>query len=191
MTPAFTGPNIPPFGLNDNDSSFTFVPNSTPVYPQLTQVSSQPLSQPAPAAHLNRFSALSLIDLDASLAIDVTDALRPSTAGSDAASTSSDLKAPFDLEPHGFSGFGPRREPSNIHVSEDMYASSPPTAQAQVSSSPPQRTASDSDANHYQIPRMPSPLDHHPPAAIYVRDAGLQFPGRNKGGAPPHDNKFA
>ncbi|KAK4044332.1 Serine/threonine-protein kinase [Parachaetomium inaequale] len=152
MTPASLNNGMPPFDLNHNHC--------------------QSRSQMAPTAQPNRVSALSLIDLDASFAIDIADTPHPSTTGSDAASTSPDLKAPFDLEQHAFDSELVPREPS-IYVSEDIYASSPKTSH--VSYSPPQRTASGLDADHYRIPRMPSPWAFPlPPSASVMQGFSSQ-----------------
>ncbi|PKS08047.1 hypothetical protein jhhlp_006659 [Lomentospora prolificans] len=70
------------------------------------------------AAQANRVSAVSLIDLDESLATD-DDPPRPSTSDSDSMSVSSDpAKTPFDLERHSIFIPSTTREPS-IYVSFD------------------------------------------------------------------------
>lgn len=79
----------------------------------------------ASAEQLNRASALSLIDLDASLLDQVEDTTRPSTAGSDNISAGSDIgNTPFDLERRMCETDSPpstNREPS-IYVPDGIGA---------------------------------------------------------------------
>ncbi|KAK3299758.1 serine/threonine protein kinase [Chaetomium fimeti] len=127
MTPATAAPDMAAPELSNNPQPIGVAQDPTSAYRQYDHANSQDLDRMTPTAHISRLSIVSLIDLDASLAIDTTEASRPSTAGSDAASTSSDLKTPFDLERHAVdTNFGPRpREPS-VYLNEDLYPSSPP-----------------------------------------------------------------
>lgn len=80
------------------------------------------MSQSISSTQSNRASAVSLIDLDASLPDESRIVTRPSTAGSDNTSTGSDIeKTPFELEQHVLNATlsSPTvREPS-IYVSDD------------------------------------------------------------------------
>lgn len=133
----------------------------TSAYWQYDHVNSQDLDRMTPTAHISRLSVVSLIDLDASLAIDTTDASRPSTAGSDAASTSSDLKTPFDLERHAVdTNSAPRTRESSVYLNEDLYPSSPP--RTHDSPSPPHTITLDLAPD----PSCPAPA---PPSAALMQ----------------------
>ncbi|POR36611.1 Serine/threonine protein kinase [Tolypocladium paradoxum] len=88
-----------------------------------------PAGQEVADVQLNRASALSLIDLDASLLGEVEDTTRPSSAGSDSVLTGSDVwNSPFDLEPHALetdSFPSTNREPS-VYVPDDIGFREPP-----------------------------------------------------------------
>ena len=160
--------DMPTLELNDDYESVSFAQDSTPPYFQFPQSSGQSMSQPAPTFQLNRFSAASLIDLDAGLSTDLTDVTRPSTAGSDAASITSDQgAAPFDLERHSFDSeyVSTTREPS-IYIPESTYSNSP--ARSPRSTSPAQRMASDPEADGSGLPIIPPPwpLPLPPSAAV-------------------------
>ncbi|KAK4101823.1 serine/threonine protein kinase [Parathielavia hyrcaniae] len=168
MTPASANPDFATFELNHDPQPLGFSQDSTPAYPQFDYADSQPMDYMPPTGNMNRLSSVSLIDLDASLAIDTMDISRPSTSSSDAVSTSSDFKAPFDLEQHAVhSGLAlSTREPS-VYVSEDLYASSP--TKTHDSSPPPQMISLDlvGDRGRPRIPpSCPLPL---PPSASVMQ----------------------
>lgn len=131
------------------------------------------MSQITPSIHVNRSSAVSLIDLDAVLAPDMADPPRPSTADSDCGSTSSDWgKAPFDLERHTFKDpfVSSTREPS-IYVSDEAYPGGGPQASRASSTSPRQRTVQRPDNEGLPVPlAWPAPL---PPSSSVM--LGLSY----------------
>ncbi|KAH6624451.1 serine/threonine protein kinase [Chaetomium sp. MPI-SDFR-AT-0129] len=167
MTPATAAPDIAPPEPSYNPQPIEVVQDPTSVYRQYDHVSvnTQDLDRMTPTSDIHRLSVVSLIDLDASLAIDTTDASRPSTAGSDAASTSSDLKTPFDLERHAVdTNFAPSTREPSVYLNEDLYEypSSPP--RTHDGPSPPNTTTLDLGPNpsqtldplSYPIPEPPS-----------------------------------
>ncbi|KND93794.1 hypothetical protein TOPH_01961 [Tolypocladium ophioglossoides CBS 100239] len=94
MAPASASLDMPRSQPNNDDYVSTT---------QVSTTSDQLVGQRVADVQLNRASALSLIDLDASLLSEVEETTRPSTAGSDNISTGSDTGyTPFDLERHMF-----------------------------------------------------------------------------------------
>lgn len=90
MTPASASPGILSFEYYDDYQSPIPSPAPTPRDDGHSMALTTPQSQP------NRSSVISLIDLDAGLVEDLVEPPRPSTAGSNCESTSSDLgQAPF------------------------------------------------------------------------------------------------
>jgi hypothetical protein len=149
----------------------------TSAYWQYDHVNSLDLDRMTPTSHISRLSVVSLIDLDASLAIDTTDASRPSTAGSDAASTSSDLKTPFDLERHAVdTNFAPSTREPSVYLNEDLYPSSPP--RTHDSPSPPHTTALDLAPDPSQTHVPPSCPVPAPPSASVMQ--GYASPDETK-----------
>lgn len=169
-TPATAAPDIVATEFSNSPRPIGVAQDPMSAYWQYDHVNSQDLDRMTPTAHISRLSVVSLIDLDASLAIDTTDASRPSTAGSDAASTSSDLKTPFDLERHAVdtNSAPSTREPS-VYLNEDLYPSSPP--RTHDSPSPPHTITLDLAPD----PSCPAPA---PPSAAVMQ-----------GCAPPEEAK--
>ncbi|KAL2022132.1 hypothetical protein VTK56DRAFT_5961 [Thermocarpiscus australiensis] len=176
MAPASAGLDMPT--LEPNHESLNFAQDASPFN---LQSSGESVGHTAPNAELNRFSAVSLIDLDAGLATDMADVARPSTAGSDALSTGSE-KPPFDLERHRFESepefVSSTREPS-IYVSDDVYSGEPLPADHD-SGFPTQRMVLESRTDRNRLPSLAPPPCHVPlPPSSYVMQ-GLSSPEETK-----------
>ncbi|KAI0432919.1 kinase-like protein [Xylaria sp. FL1042] len=118
IAPTPTSLEMAPAQFKGDDAPMTY---STRLYFTDDPATTYSTGQIAPSTPSGRDSILSLIDLDAGLPSFIEDPARPSTAGSDSASASSDTKdTPFDLEPMTIRGPSANREPS-IYVSDNAY----------------------------------------------------------------------
>ena len=178
--PAPADLDMPPVGLDNNQEPVSYVTDTPSIHVQHDQNNDQSLGYTIPTDRQSRLSVVSLIDLDEGLSTDMTDTTRPSTAGSDAPSTSSDQgRGPFELDRNPFDlGFAPRpREPS-IYVSDDTY----PTVLTTVhdNNSPTQNKEPDSALNQNQLSiPISAPLPLPLPPSAYVM----------QGHASPEDTK--